>query len=726
MDSLNTIPNSGSFGDVSAKLNDNFSKVGQSLTTLENTRFDSAYSVYVETTTDNPVKTKEEWADSLRVEIIVDKDQFAKNTSISTPPATFTDTVPSVSTGEYLWVRRYTSYSDGTVITTPARVWQGDMSAINLKADKGGSTKNLKQVDDEKITKPFENTLGRSDRLADKTNTATFTLSDGVYTVTNGNAAWGGLIVVPRISNKKLLLMFKAKLYDTTVPKTITVTGYANGTSTLVINDLNLSPQIGTEWTQINAILTVNSNAPSDSFNVDFRFMTEAYLKYQLKDIVICNVDTPWTTSKISLYNFAGVNYYWQRFYDGVPILSIAETLINNSITNVIPSITSSILGNPFLNKTLSVTTATFTNTPYHYPTNAYSIVSGKRYLMIMKVVGDAYNDFDRLGEITSEWYFGSKLYETKTVDAVNKVGVLSAIFKGENRATITLSGQSNSYNHTNPSILYYSFLEIADLAYDSSQTVSLAADITLEGGSLADYLYRPNWGDYKKYNRWNGKKVLCIGDSLTAAGVWQQQLSILLGMTVSTHALGGIGLTTMVDGNASLPALTSANVEDKDLIILFGGYNDRHLAAGDVSDMHPAQSTFAGAVNYVLKKIYQLLATANNLDCEILVVTPHCAGKYQYIDVDGYSVYGTNTLLELCDTMEECANMNNMRAFNLWRESGIGRYTWSIYSASPTATNTTGAGDYPYPFNNDQLHLNNSVGYPYLGRLIANYIASF
>lgn len=36
MDSLNTIPNSGSFGDISAKLNDNFSKVGQSLTTLEN------------------------------------------------------------------------------------------------------------------------------------------------------------------------------------------------------------------------------------------------------------------------------------------------------------------------------------------------------------------------------------------------------------------------------------------------------------------------------------------------------------------------------------------------------------------------------------------------------------------------------------------------------------------------------------------------------------------
>lgn len=136
MDSLNTIPNSGSFGDVSAKLNDNFSKVGQSLTTLENTRFDSAYSVYVETTTDNPVKTKEEWADSLRVEILVDKDQFAKNTSTSFPPSVYQDTVPVISAGEYLWVRRYTSFTDGTITTSVPRVWMGDVAAISTKLDK--------------------------------------------------------------------------------------------------------------------------------------------------------------------------------------------------------------------------------------------------------------------------------------------------------------------------------------------------------------------------------------------------------------------------------------------------------------------------------------------------------------------------------------------------------------------------------------------------------------
>lgn len=136
MDSLNTIPNSGSFGDVSSKLNDNFGKVQQSLTTLENSRFDSAYSVYVETTTDNPVKTKEEWADSLRVEVLVDKDQFAKNTSTSFPPGLFQDNVPAVSAGEYLWVRRYTSYTDGTVIYSVPRVSMGDVSALGAKLDK--------------------------------------------------------------------------------------------------------------------------------------------------------------------------------------------------------------------------------------------------------------------------------------------------------------------------------------------------------------------------------------------------------------------------------------------------------------------------------------------------------------------------------------------------------------------------------------------------------------
>ena len=140
MDSLNAIPNSGSFGDVSAKLNDNFSKVGQSLTTLENTRFDSAYSVYVETTTDNPVKTKTEWEASLHAKILVDKDQFAKNTSTVTAPTTFSDTVPAMSAGEYLWTRRYTSYSDGTVITTVAKVFNGDAQAVGALSSEMANT----------------------------------------------------------------------------------------------------------------------------------------------------------------------------------------------------------------------------------------------------------------------------------------------------------------------------------------------------------------------------------------------------------------------------------------------------------------------------------------------------------------------------------------------------------------------------------------------------------
>src|SRR5690554_306762 len=37
MDNLNNIPNSGNWGDAASKLNDNFNKVKQAVTTIENT-----------------------------------------------------------------------------------------------------------------------------------------------------------------------------------------------------------------------------------------------------------------------------------------------------------------------------------------------------------------------------------------------------------------------------------------------------------------------------------------------------------------------------------------------------------------------------------------------------------------------------------------------------------------------------------------------------------------
>ena len=239
----------------------------------------------------------------------------------------------------------------------------------------------------------------------------------------------------------------------------------------------------------------------------------------------------------------------------------------------------------------------------------------------------------------------------------------------------------------------------------------------------------------------WN-KNVLVIGDSLTAAGVWQLKLNELLGMNVSTHAKGGMGIVQCVDGeninndvaidnntNASetLQPLSTADVQNKDLIIFFAGYNNRGKEDGEANGIeYPTANTISGMMQHAINRIYQELENANNKTCKIAIITPHCVGKYSYIDADGYDEYPSGSgrnLRTLASAIERVAKYNSIPCLNLWENSGINRNTWSVFSASQTATNTDGSGPGPYHYNNDQVHLNSSVGYPYLGEKIANWI---
>lgn len=98
----------------------------------------------------------------------------------------------------------------------------------------------------------------------------------------------------------------------------------------------------------------------------------------------------------------------------------------------------------------------------------------------------------------------------------------------------------------------------------------------------------------------WNGKNVLVIGDSLTAAMKWQTILNSYLGMNVYTHAKGGMGIIQCVDGengageydnetaaSGTLYALNVDDVKDMDLIIFFAGYNNRGTSDGEVGDCY-------------------------------------------------------------------------------------------------------------------------------------------
>lgn len=245
----------------------------------------------------------------------------------------------------------------------------------------------------------------------------------------------------------------------------------------------------------------------------------------------------------------------------------------------------------------------------------------------------------------------------------------------------------------------------------------------------------------------WYGKKCLILGDSTSATEQWQKKLSENLGMSVTTHAKGGIQFLQMVVGSLGyegdydnetgntgvLQPLKISDVYDKNLIIIFGGFNNRGMKLGEITDLYKTdgtgQNTVTGQLQFVLNWIYDLLkgneSYAQNLKCKIVIVTPYCCGKYNYANYDGYS--GDNwagyTLREMCDRIIEIATLNNCSSYNAWENSGIGRHTWTIYSASPTATKEAGSDTAPYPTNADQLHLNDSVGYPHLGDCISAFV---
>ena len=264
------------------------------------------------------------------------------------------------------------------------------------------------------------------------------------------------------------------------------------------------------------------------------------------------------------------------------------------------------------------------------------------------------------------------------------------------------------------------------------------------------------------------GQKVLVIGDSLTAAGQWQRELDKELGMEVTTRAKGGLGLIQMVDGDgAGFAPLSVADVKDQDLIILYGGYNNRGRLAGSVGDRYKpdgtGQTSFAGCMQYAIDRIRDTLDAAGNEDCEILIVTMHCAGKYGWIDADAFAEYpiGSGQTMEtLVDIQIAVAKANGLKYVDLFRTCPIGPGTWDIYSKDSRAVVTKYSpylldengdpvseermiyvpgewyyqtssgkvmykqydGTTPHPYNGDQLHLN-TRGYHLVGQTIVNRI---
>lgn len=294
-------------------------------------------------------------------------------------------------------------------------------------------------------------------------------------------------------------------------------------------------------------------------------------------------------------------------------------------------------------------------------------------------------------------------------------------------------------------------------------------------------------WAVFAAVSAGRPGKLLAIGDSITAARIWQQRTGELLGMDVRSHCKGGIGAVDMVDGDVAPPQydpddfgvkklyrLSVSDVEGVDLVLMMGFYNEVGLVGdekrrGKATDMYPKDDTFCGHVNYAIRRVRETLAAATNGTARIVLVSPHRYGTNCWVD---RTAYETGDLW--LSALSAVAKRNGIRLVDLMKNGGVGRENWNRYQRSPTpldarylpADGTANAGTNcpfaslaaapdpaankgrlitvrgvrghyasdgktwqwmmaPYPWFADQLHLN-SDGYRLLGEAIARELHGY
>lgn len=140
------------------------------------------------------------------------------------------------------------------------------------------------------------------------------------------------------------------------------------------------------------------------------------------------------------------------------------------------------------------------------------------------------------------------------------------------------------------------------------------------------------------------------------------------------------------------------------DLFTIYFGTNDYNSSVpiGSVSLANKDTSTIVGALNYGIEK----LQTAYP-QMKLLVITPthrYLGTALQY-DSDTYTNSTGDSLLQVCNAIEQMANLNHIPCKNMYKEAYFNKYNHAIYFT-------------------DNVHFN-TVGGTLQGRVIASFIKS-
>ena len=208
------------------------------------------------------------------------------------------------------------------------------------------------------------------------------------------------------------------------------------------------------------------------------------------------------------------------------------------------------------------------------------------------------------------------------------------------------------------------------------------------------------------------GKKVVCMGDSITENGDYPVRLATLTGATVTNCGFGGSRLafstgdyaylsfhkladyiasgdyteltaacarlagSPVFDDNTAIAArLAAVDWSTVDYLIAEYGTNDYgspDVPLGVATDTTGV--TFRGAINYAVNKI----CTAYP-NIKILFVSPMFRSRYNSGDGNDSDTYANSRgayLIDFVNAMQEMAAINKMPCIDMYRTSGVNKYT--------------------------------------------------
>lgn len=217
---------------------------------------------------------------------------------------------------------------------------------------------------------------------------------------------------------------------------------------------------------------------------------------------------------------------------------------------------------------------------------------------------------------------------------------------------------------------------------------------ICFEYPDSAGALQRTEWFNItdKDKSKFDGKNLHIFGDSLsTGEGVdniydsYPYLIADKYGYKVYNHSLEDATMgnydDTQLEERSILTQIdtsTGLNSSSEGYAIIFAGGEDYRNGMGSIGNTSRLDdTTFMGAVNLAIKT---LLEKSPKLRV-MLVCPPYRASTEPNDGYDGdTNLVNSKYLSEFTDAIESCAVYNHIPCLNLYKESGINKYNYSVY----------------------------------------------